>query len=100
MHSKKLAEHFESNPKDLDALKHDKPLATLRKQPHLENVPSYLKPATEGATGTVAAVTSRRRGRPEGKGRSAGLASGGAKKRVDPLRTFRAGKKGVVKGRR
>ena len=61
LHSKKLAAHFDANPDDLHILKHDKPLATARRQAHLAHVPTYLKPDTEGATATVAAVGSSAR---------------------------------------
>ena len=77
-------------------LKHDSALSTVRKQAHLANVPSYLKPETQGATAEVAAVTgsSRERfgkagakARKDGKDRRA--------KGRDPLRT--AGKGRVKK---
>lgn len=92
MHSKRLSEHFDANPRDLEALRHDKPLATIRKQPHLENVPSYLKPDTEGATAPVAPVASRRRA-PRDGGKRAGFGGKGAKRRKDPLQTFKGGGK-------
>ena len=47
IHSKRLEAHFVSNPDDLNLLKHDRPLATARKQEHLANVPTYLKPDTQ-----------------------------------------------------
>jgi ATP-dependent RNA helicase DDX56/DBP9 len=93
LHSKKLTAHFEANPDDLELLRHDKPLAVTRKQPHLTNVPSYLKPETEGATEAVAAVGSSAR-RLAGGGKRRKLFGGGgkhAKNKRDPLRSFRGG---------
>ena len=44
LHLKRLASHFEDNPEDLKVLRHDRPLATTRKQPHLAHVPTYPGP--------------------------------------------------------
>ena len=98
LHSKKLAAHFEENPNDLAMLRHDKPLSVVRKQPHLEHVPSYLKPETEGATANVAAVgSSARRLHAGGKRRKLYGGKGKHDKlKRDPLRSFRGG--GVKKG--
>ena len=87
---------------DLDALRHDKPLATVRRQPHLENVPAYLKPDTEGATAAVAPVASRRLPRDGRKTRrpASAFGGGGSKRRKDPLQTFKGGGGRAGKGRR
>lgn len=77
IHSKKLEEHFAANPDDLQVLKHDGALSTVRKQAHLANVPAYLKPETQGATDEVAAVASSSRAR---------LGRAGAKARKDERR--------------
>jgi len=42
--SEKLKSHFEDNPKDLQALRHDKALHTARVQAHMKHVPDYLLP--------------------------------------------------------
>ena len=99
IHSKKLAEHFDSNPDDLAMLRHDRPLATVRKQPHLAHVPAYLKPETEGATATVAAVgsSSRRVSKASGKKRKLYAGAKRAAKR-DPLKSFKTGPKPGGKG--
>lgn len=95
LHSKKLAAHFEANPDDLAMLRHDKPLAVTRKQPHLAHVPTYLKPETEGATESVAAVgSSARRMASIKKRKLYGSKGKSAKNKRDPLRNFSAGKKG------
>ncbi|KAK7344244.1 hypothetical protein VNO77_13631 [Canavalia gladiata] len=42
LNSEKLKAHFDSNPKDLDLLKHDKVLSKNAPPPHLRDVPDYL----------------------------------------------------------
>lgn len=42
LNSEKLKAHFETNPRDLDLLKHDKVLSKNAPPPHLRNVPDYL----------------------------------------------------------
>ncbi|KAL0270189.1 UNVERIFIED_CONTAM: hypothetical protein PYX00_007676 [Menopon gallinae] len=44
LNSDKLKTYFENNPKDLQCLRHDKALHTVRVQPHLANVPEYIIP--------------------------------------------------------
>jgi ATP-dependent RNA helicase DDX56/DBP9 len=39
-----LATHFESNPRDLNILQHDKSIGTAQVQPHLATIPDYLVP--------------------------------------------------------
>ncbi|CAL8114920.1 unnamed protein product [Orchesella dallaii] len=46
MNSQKLKEFFESNPKEMQALRHDKALRTVKQQPHLKHVPDYIVPTT------------------------------------------------------
>lgn len=40
----KLKSHFEENPRDLQCLRQDKALHTVKLQPHLKDVPEYLVP--------------------------------------------------------
>lgn len=40
----KLKSHFEDNPRDLQCLRQDKALHTVKLQPHLKDVPEYLVP--------------------------------------------------------
>merc|ERR1712087_458319 len=93
LHSKKLSEHFDSNPEDLKALRHDKALAVTRKQPQLANVPSYLKPESENATDIVASVRASSRNRGHSAKRRTVFGKGG-KKRKDPLHSFRGARGG------
>jgi ATP-dependent RNA helicase DDX56/DBP9 len=44
LNSEKLKTHFQTQPNDLHALRHDKPTHATRIQPHLKNVPDYLLP--------------------------------------------------------
>jgi ATP-dependent RNA helicase DDX56/DBP9 len=44
LNSKKLAAHFEDNPREHSLLKHDKILAPKKVQKHLSHVPGYLVP--------------------------------------------------------
>ncbi len=91
LHSKKLAEHFDANPHDLEMLRHDKPLATARVQPHLTHVPSYLKPDTQGATEQVSAVGSSARRVQRASGKARKLYAGKRAGKKDPLKNFRTG---------
>ncbi|KAI9344785.1 P-loop containing nucleoside triphosphate hydrolase protein [Zopfochytrium polystomum] len=61
LNSDKLKAHFEDNPKDLLALRHDKPLHPSRIQSHLKHVPDYLMP-TKRAVGTVIAGEDKKSG--------------------------------------
>lgn len=40
----KLKSFFENSPRDLQILRHDKQLGTVKKQPHLADVPDYIVP--------------------------------------------------------
>ena len=44
LNSDKLKAHFEDNPQDLRALRHDRPSHILQTQSHMKNVPEYLLP--------------------------------------------------------
>ncbi len=44
LNSKKLKSYFEDNPRDLQLLRHDKSLRTVKTQEHMQNVPDYLVP--------------------------------------------------------
>lgn len=53
---KKLKGYFEDNPRELQALRHDKPLKTVKRQQHLADVPDYMIPA---ALKNIAGVSNR-----------------------------------------
>lgn len=42
----KLKSYFEDNPRDLQSLRQDKALHTVKLQPHLKDVPEYIIPPT------------------------------------------------------
>lgn len=42
--SEKLKGFFNENTRDLQVLRHDKPLKTVKVQPHLSHVPEYIVP--------------------------------------------------------
>ncbi|RKO86535.1 hypothetical protein BDK51DRAFT_26390 [Blyttiomyces helicus] len=99
LNSEKLKAHFEDNPTDLLALRHDKTLHPARVQAHMRHVPDYLLPKrSSGGTAATAVghvpyrVDKRRRGAKAGRGgagRGGGGARDGAKKRkADPLKSF------------
>ncbi|KAJ3030609.1 ATP-dependent DNA/RNA helicase [Rhizophlyctis rosea] len=96
LNSEKLKAHFEDNPTDLQALRHDKPLHPARVQPHLKHIPDYLMPKRTSAAGaSVGHVPFRmqKRRRPGGKkgnfGKKGGKASSSVQKRkADPLKSF------------
>ena len=89
LHSRKLTEHFDANPDDLQAIQHDQPLALAKMQPHLAHVPTYLKPDSENATESVAAVIPSKKLRATSRRRKS-LGGHNEKKRKDPLQTFRS----------
>jgi len=48
LNSDKLQAHFQDNPRDLQLLKHDAPLKSVKVQRHLATVPGYLLPSGFG----------------------------------------------------
>ncbi|KFK30125.1 hypothetical protein AALP_AA7G220200 [Arabis alpina] len=98
INSEKLKAHFEANPKDLDLLKHDKPLSKTAPAPHLKDIPEYLVDAkTQEASKRVklaraAMGGSRRSGGGGGRNNANKKRS---RKGGDPLKTFNPnGKRG------
>ncbi|KAG9296379.1 hypothetical protein G9A89_014971 [Geosiphon pyriformis] len=96
--SEKLKAHFEDNPKDLDFLRHDKPLHPTRVYPHMKDIPKYLMPkistlklpdSGNGEAPHVGYVpyhkdsTNRYR-----KHKRKGSKFSGKKRKDDPLKTF------------
>ena len=99
--SEKLRRHFEENPGDLQHLRHDGELRVARIQPHLKHVPEYLLPKggkSELAGGEELGYVSVRKtsenrirrarmiNRVKGKGKK----DVAVKRKIDPLKTFRA----------
>lgn len=46
MNCEKLKSYFEDNPRDLQSLRQDKALHTVKLQSHLKDVPDYIVPPT------------------------------------------------------
>lgn len=46
LNCQKLKSYFEDNPRDLQSLRQDKALHTVKLQPHLKDVPEYIVPPT------------------------------------------------------
>lgn len=44
LNCEKLKSYFEDNPRDLQSLRQDKALHTVKLQPHLKDVPEYIVP--------------------------------------------------------
>lgn len=94
--SEKLKRHFEENPEELRHLRHDGELRAARVQPHLKHVPDYLLPGGSrnaaqkdiGFVGFSKPEGPRKRikvhSRAKGKGKT------GAKRKANPLQTFRS----------
>ncbi|KAM3830842.1 putative ATP-dependent RNA helicase DDX56 isoform 1-T1 [Vipera latastei] len=61
LNSEKLKTYFEDNPRDLNLLRHDKPLHPAIVKPHLRNVPEYLVP--HGLRPAVPPLTGKRKRR-------------------------------------
>lgn len=83
--SSKLKSHFEANPKDIQVLRHDRALHTVKQQSHLKAVPDYIVPS---ALKKVSNLGKRSRGK-FGKGQGESLAKKKyEKKKSDPLRAL------------
>lgn len=81
--SEKLQRHFEENPDDLAALRHDNELHPSRMHSELKHVPEYLLPASARITKPI--FVAKRQSRP-----SAGARKMHSRKKArrDPLKTF------------
>ncbi|KAF2224349.1 ATP-dependent RNA helicase DBP9 [Elsinoe ampelina] len=90
--SEKLKRHFEENPEDLEALRHDKETHTVRVQQHLKHIPEYLLPGgaksvTQGNVGFSKIGENRIRA---ARKRNAMKSKKGGKKKAgkDPLKSL------------
>ena len=89
LNSVKLKTHLADNPRDVQILRHDKALHTVRQQAHLKNVPDYIVPNALKKM-TANSFRSKRKGKQY-------LKSGGGvssakrkfeKRKADPLRSL------------
>ncbi|XP_048146148.1 probable ATP-dependent RNA helicase DDX56 [Corvus hawaiiensis] len=93
LNSEKLKVYFEDNPRDLQALRHDRPLHPASVQPHLAHVPDYLVPPSLRG---IAKPGPKKKKCPRG----AGARRGGNKPRGsgNPLQSFRFAQRGTKRG--
>ncbi|KAK5669934.1 hypothetical protein BDV3_004046 [Batrachochytrium dendrobatidis] len=92
LNSEKLKTHFENNPQDFQALRHDRTTHSVRAENHLRHVPNYLLPkgkvgvASGASTGFVPFRVNKKRKMQKGRGKPSSNAS---KQRADPLKSFK-----------
>ena len=99
LNSERLKAHFEDNPLDRDALRHDNKVSAKSVSKHLAHIPSYLLDST-----TLPKRARRRcvhmnlfvfddlrvhRGKGGGKGKGKGKGGKGKARKNDPLKTFK-----------
>ncbi|XP_024018968.1 DEAD-box ATP-dependent RNA helicase 16 isoform X2 [Morus notabilis] len=102
LNSEKLKAHFESNPGDLDLLKHDKVLSKKPPAPHLRNVPEYLVDPTTQEASKVVKLARAAMGNTNANGHRGSKKT--FRRNKDPLKTFSAegpkkGHRGMKRGR-
>ncbi|KAK9163601.1 hypothetical protein Syun_004503 [Stephania yunnanensis] len=88
LNSEKLKAHFESNPRDLDLLKHDKVLSKKPAPAHLKAVPEYLMDATTKEASKIVKLARAAMGKDRSNRRNGSKARN--RKSRDPLKTFSA----------
>jgi ATP-dependent RNA helicase DDX56/DBP9 len=88
--SEKLQSHFEDNPKDHEALRHDEVLHPARVQRHLKAIPTYLVPKMLSENMHQAADEAKAR-RAKRRVEKAPAKRRGRNQDSDPLKTFESG---------
>ncbi|KAI3903465.1 hypothetical protein MKW98_032119 [Papaver atlanticum] len=88
LNSEKLKAHFESNPRDLDLLKHDKVLSRKPAPAHLRAVPEYLQDPTTQEASKIVKMARAAMGKTPSKSRPA--SKGKSRKSKDPLKAHSA----------
>ncbi|XP_026390981.1 DEAD-box ATP-dependent RNA helicase 16-like [Papaver somniferum] len=88
LNSEKLKAHFESNPRDLDLLKHDKELSRKPAPAHLRAVPEYLQDPTTQEASKIVKMARAAMGKTPSKRRPA--SKGKSRKSKDPLKAHSA----------
>ncbi|XP_052771596.1 probable ATP-dependent RNA helicase DDX56 [Mya arenaria] len=100
LNSQKLKSHFEDNPRDLQILRHDKNLHTVKSQPHMKHVPDYLIPATlQRLAGKGRGSKKSRRGNARKQGPTEGQMKF-KKRKSDPLKSLKFEGLGMKKKRK
>ncbi|XP_005996968.1 probable ATP-dependent RNA helicase DDX56 [Latimeria chalumnae] len=91
LNSDKLKTYFEDNPRDLNLLRHDKPLHPAIVKPHLKNIPDYLVPPT---LRSIAQPLIRRKRRRKHAGPSSNIKKNfKLHRQQNPLRSFKFSRK-------
>lgn len=85
LNSKNLKPYFEDNPRDLQILRHDKSLHTVKLHSHLKNVPDYIVPKT--LKNVIPKNQSKKRARKE-KSKEGKAVKKFKKNLKDPLKSF------------
>ena len=87
LNSGRLRGHFEENPRDMAALRHDKALHTVKQKTHLKNVPDYIIPKTLKRMATAGGEGNKRK---QFKGGHSSQAKRKfERKRADPLKSLK-----------
>ncbi|KAG8182374.1 hypothetical protein JTE90_010738 [Oedothorax gibbosus] len=85
LNAKNLKPYFEDNPRDLQILRHDKTLHTVKLHSHLKDVPDYIVPPTlKGA----AANANAKKKNPKNKKKEGKGSIKQRKNKKDPLKSF------------
>eukprot|EP01130_Rhizamoeba_saxonica_P016587 TRINITY_DN7696_c0_g1_i1.p1 TRINITY_DN7696_c0_g1~~TRINITY_DN7696_c0_g1_i1.p1 ORF type:complete len:506 (-),score=126.04 TRINITY_DN7696_c0_g1_i1:120-1637(-) len=92
LNSQKLKMHFEENPQDLDALRHDDHLQTHKIKPQLKNIPGYLLPKKSDLQNTLTHENAPTNEDPDSKYRVV-YSVRQFRRQLDPLKNFNRGRK-------
>ena len=80
--------HFEENPRDMAALRHDRALHTVKQKTHLKNVPDYIIPKTLKRMATATSGGGGEKKRFKG-GRSSQAKRKFERNKADPLKSLK-----------
>ncbi|XP_043197917.1 probable ATP-dependent RNA helicase DDX56 isoform X1 [Amphibalanus amphitrite] len=93
LNSKRLQSYFEENPRDLQVLRHDKALHTVKVQKHMKHVPEYIVPKSlRKRAGIIEKERLKQRKAAAAASQSSSakkLRSGRAKQAENPLKTLK-----------
>lgn len=85
LNSQKLKSHFQDNPRDMQVLRHDKALQTVKNQKHMKHVPDYLIPETLQKLSAKSKKSGKRNVRRTGPTQGQKKYQ---KRKADPLKSF------------
>eukprot|EP00126_Sphaerothecum_destruens_P010945 Sdes_comp20830_c0_seq1m17422 len=90
--SEKLKAHFDENPRDLQALRHDRPLHPAKVRQHMRHIPNYLMPKSDNNIKEDEVNPKKKREMMEKKYREISTKDK-RKKAEDPLKAFKFNKR-------